>query len=109
MTAYGMRIVDWGSDVGPANRMERLGMRAAPTAAMRREPLVAPPAISFDHVVITRGDARIGPLSFSVAAGAMTAIRGGSEERRGGEECVSPCRTRWWPEHTKTETEVNYH
>ena len=58
--------------------MERLDMRAAPTATVRREPLVAPPAISFDHVVITRGDARIGPLSFSVPAGAMTAIRGPS-------------------------------
>src|SRR3546814_19161026 len=24
-----------------------------------------------------------------------------SEERRVGHECVSPCRSRWWPEHIK--------
>src|SRR3546814_12344646 len=32
------------------------------------------------------------------AAGAnVTPIR--SEERRVGKECVSPCRSRWWPSH----------
>src|SRR3546814_15368357 len=24
-----------------------------------------------------------------------------SEERRVGKECVSPCRSRWWPDHKK--------
>src|SRR3546814_11242305 len=28
-----------------------------------------------------------------------------SEERRVGKECVSPCRSRWWPYHYKTKKE----
>src|SRR3546814_18181807 len=28
-----------------------------------------------------------------------------SEERRVGKECVSTCRSRWWPKHTKTNTQ----
>src|SRR3546814_15464588 len=27
-----------------------------------------------------------------------------SEERRVGEECVSTCSTRWWPDHSKKKT-----
>src|SRR3546814_16309278 len=33
----------------------------------------------------------------------MTPLEGaeGSEERRVGKECVSTCRSRWWPDHVK--------
>src|SRR3546814_18864229 len=31
--------------------------------------------------------------------GRMTLTEERSEERRGGKECVSTCRTRWWPTH----------
>src|SRR3546814_12753057 len=33
-----------------------------------------------------------------VVAGHHVAIGGRAEERRGGKECVSTCRSRWWPD-----------
>src|SRR6056297_4053250 len=30
-----------------------------------------------------------------------------SEERRVGKECVSTCRSRWWPKHQKKKTNIN--
>src|SRR3546814_15375827 len=30
-----------------------------------------------------------------------------SEERRVGKECVSPCRSRWWPSHEKKKQEYS--
>src|SRR3546814_12787125 len=30
-----------------------------------------------------------------------------SEERRVGKECVSTCRSRWWPSHQKTKKKKN--
>src|SRR3546814_17705762 len=33
------------------------------------------------------------------ASGAARRERTRSEERRVGKECVSPCRSRWWPYH----------
>src|SRR3546814_11277709 len=33
-----------------------------------------------------------------------TGVAGRSEERRVGKECVSPCRSRWSPYHSKTNT-----
>src|SRR3546814_14166796 len=35
------------------------------------------------------------PVGAAFASGG----RSRSEERRGGEECVSACRSRWWPDH----------
>src|SRR3546814_15748195 len=40
------------------------------------------------------------------AARRMAASR--SEERRGGKECVSTCRSRWSPSHSKTKTYKSY-
>src|SRR3546814_12148828 len=35
----------------------------------------------------------------SASAGGVLELSVRSEERRGGQEVVSTCRTRWWPEH----------
>src|SRR3546814_13118916 len=32
-----------------------------------------------------------------------------SEERRVGKECVSTCRSRWWPYHSKKKTQTENH
>src|SRR3546814_11640670 len=40
-------------------------------------------------------------------AGAPTAYRQISEERRVGKECVSTCRSRWWPYHYKKKKNCN--
>src|SRR3546814_20162351 len=36
-------------------------------------------------------------------------IAGRSEERRVGKECVSTCRSRWWPYHEKKKTRSSEH
>src|SRR3546814_17435338 len=43
------------------------------------------------------GEQRVAPHRLEVGRGGRAAAR--SEERRGGEECVSTCRYRWWPAH----------
>src|SRR3546814_11596379 len=42
-------------------------------------------------------------LRFAIAATVIAVVLGGlrSEERRVGEECVSTCRSRWSPKHSK--------
>src|SRR3546814_18362790 len=41
------------------------------------------------------------PSSRILANMASSSMVGRSEERRGGNECVGPCRSRWWPTHKK--------
>src|SRR3546814_18845702 len=44
-------------------------------------------------------------LFYQVAHGHIEVrVFGRSEERRVGKECVSTCRSRWWPAHLKTNT-----
>src|SRR3546814_18538573 len=49
--------------------------------------------------IVFDGDAN----GFTLGPGRITAIRftrvERSEERRVGKECVSPCKSRWWPYH----------
>src|SRR3546814_15653302 len=42
-----------------------------------------------------------GPQWYDAVSPHLHAWYGRSEERRVGEECVSPCRSRWWPLHKK--------
>src|SRR3546814_18400384 len=42
-----------------------------------------------------------------VGAQFMPGFRVRSEERRVGRECVSTCRSRWWPYHEKKTTKQN--
>src|SRR3546814_4621066 len=76
-TAYEMRISDWSSDVCSSD----LG-----TAV-------------YDQTFEVPGK---GPQTFQVTAqvnGDAGTIKGRSEERRVGKECVSTCRSRWSPYH----------
>src|SRR3546814_18791419 len=48
----------------------------------------------------------LGPSNSNSSAGVLAIVmfsqsRDRSEERRGGKECVSPCRSRWSPYHYK--------
>src|SRR3546814_14261884 len=49
-------------------------------------------------VVLGLAPGAVGHLPLELAAGGV-AVR--SEERRVGKECVSTCRSRWWPHHYK--------
>src|SRR3546814_13378669 len=75
-TAYEMRISDWSSDVCSSDLL------AADCPG-----------------VLTISCRRFRPHTISSAARPSTAR---SEERRVGKECVSTCRYRWSPYHSKT-------
>src|SRR3546814_8457566 len=49
-------------------------------------------SVRMDHVVHATGSA-------GTQAGLVVGLRGRSEERRVGKECVSTCRSRWSPYH----------
>src|SRR3546814_8531165 len=86
-TAYEMRISDWSSDVCSSDLAEDLA-RQVPAAhhdALARRP----PELASDLVHVS---------SFFRTSG-LTRLRGRSEERRVGKECVSTCRSRWSSYH----------
>src|SRR3546814_11180194 len=103
-----MRISDWSSDVcssdlaGVVAAGSFVGCRAAPILALlvsRRERLCR----RDDHHVevaraqaldVLRGVDKARP-HLDAEAAQIEAER--SEERRVGKECVSTCRSRWWP------------
>src|SRR3546814_14036010 len=71
-TAYEMRISDWSSDVCSSDLRAAAGTRRCPAVAVPRYPV-----------------------------GLRRAVGHRSEERRVGKECVSTCRSRWSPYHSK--------
>src|SRR3546814_4387165 len=104
-TAYEMRISDWSSDVCSSDLAQTREVTAAFLAAgidprrhivfnQSQNPAHAELAWIFNCV------ARLGWLNrmtqFKEKAGKD---RERSEERRGGKECVSTCRSRWSPYH----------
>src|SRR3546814_3493113 len=116
-TAYEMRISDWSSDVCSADLRRGLAFGAGGeiVAALRNfgggglhrgravaeaGRHVAQRADGVVHVALHRGED-----TFVMAFDGMAEIAarqpgdhdGRSEERRGGKECVSTCRSRWSP------------
>src|SRR3546814_960849 len=93
-TAYEMRISDWSSDVcssdlNPETQRISLGMKQ----------LEADPweGVSAKYPVGTKFTGRVTNIT---DYGAFVELEPGierSEERRVGNECVSPCRSRWSP------------
>src|SRR3546814_2036211 len=76
-TAYEMRISDWSSDVCSSDLMTNLGGHDLETA--------------LDAFAGATGETPICFIAYTV--------KGRSEERRVGKECVSTCRSRWSPYH----------
>src|SRR3546814_15210402 len=101
-TAYELRISDWSSDVCSSDLREV-------QLAFRQPGRVAEMAIQ-EGDVVTAGtrmallDAQ--PYEDALAAAeAAVRVAQRSEERRVGKVCVSTCRSRWWPFHSKKKTE----
>src|SRR3546814_14791726 len=108
-----MRISDWSSDVCSSDLRDATVPGMLLDAAKKLAPL--DPALSretylhaLDTAIITGGlgDGR-GMVGVAEAAGAAPAPEGArSEERRVGKECVSTCRSRWWPYHQKKKRQL---
>src|SRR3546814_7960052 len=87
-TAYDMRMSDWSSDVCSSD--------------LWREIYWLAPAVAMTDCI-----AMIGAATASLSDEADQAFNTltrvprerRSEERRVGKECVSTCRSRWWPYH----------
>src|SRR3546814_4015187 len=90
-TAYEMRISDWSSDVcssdlknGSRTEFDPLKLQGSLQLALRKRPVSAEAVDAAIHRIeqklLSSGERR-------------------SEERRGGKECVSTCRSRWSPDH----------
>src|SRR3546814_5956727 len=87
-TAYDMRISDWSSDVCSSD------LRRAGVLRKKRNN----PCLSFSVAHHPgRHDARAHTPDTRKTPRRYTMSR--SEERRVGKECVSTCRSRWWPSH----------
>src|SRR3546814_5626594 len=91
--AYEMRISDWSSDVCSSD------LSAATTARSCSGPPDVPRRTATIEGIgfWTDGLPSWQAARDFIAGGAPLADR--SEERRGGKECVSTCRTRWSPYH----------
>src|SRR3546814_12189975 len=103
-----MRISDWSSDVCSsdlcalhcANEFRPLRARNAADRigsggkiALAAVGIILQPAEVGKHIVPTPSDcSRVGPV-------VIVTRQSRSEERRVGKECVSTCRSRWWPYH----------
>src|SRR3546814_19587632 len=97
-----MRISDWSSDVcssdlvlrGPQGTLFGKNTTAGVFSVYTKGPT---PEFSGDF---SASYANPEELRLEAGAGGMFADWGGrSEERRVGQECVSPCRSRWSPYH----------
>src|SRR3546814_6091374 len=92
-TAYEMRISDWSSDVCSSDLLLETAGYAALRARLEAEgrwPQLKPINITVQFL-------SAGKNKPTFASARITR----SEERRVGKECVSPCRSRWSPFHSK--------
>src|SRR3546814_9806316 len=103
-TAYDMRISDWSSDVCSSDLaavrllQQDFIWRAAPVRQrLALEIIIAGQTDEFHRV----GDILIEPCPQTPEAIILRKVarQARSEERRVGKECVSTCRSRWWPYH----------
>src|SRR3546814_20140697 len=92
-----MRISDWNSDVCSSDlHADPLWLRA------RQQPEIAATAVGALEVVDAL-EATVGELP-PQGEPSTRLPPGRSEERRVGQECVSTCRSRWSPYHSKKKT-----
>src|SRR3546814_2338587 len=102
-TAYEMRISDWSSDVCSSDLTESWPAPATPATGTRCRVAAMADRIAGAH---RRGQSRrrhrpcrLDPARHVVDQKGVLGERPRSEERRGGKECVSTCRSRWSPYH----------
>src|SRR3546814_7697589 len=86
-TAYEMRISDWSSDVCSSDLYD---------GAARGRQWFSTRGVDEDNRIERVAHALPALVDYIRAAQARL---GRSEERRGGKECVSTCRSRWSPYH----------
>src|SRR3546814_13944318 len=102
-----MRISDWSSDVCSSDLVEFLVLVAGHAVELEQpvfEALAVHQCEQSAHLV--QREAELATAAdegqpFDVP-GIVNALR--SEERRVGKECVSTCRSRWSPDHSKKKT-----
>src|SRR3546814_16416878 len=95
-TAYEMRISDWSSDVCSSDLEPTVALDKAAVAAV--EAAIAAQRAGGGMVVVSTN----APVALpDTAQLAMDDFAPRSEERRVGKECVSTCRSRWSPDHSK--------
>src|SRR3546814_1389834 len=99
-TAYEMRISDWSSDVCSSDlalisAIDRALHLCAQTLQFTRE---GPAQLNLQRFDLRDLLTEVREAVAEVGAGRAGWINR-SEERRGGKECVSTCRSRWSPYH----------
>src|SRR3546814_11500197 len=78
----------------------RANKAVADEIARAQPPLELPDFCRAKDRAILLGDGKtVGTGRFARAAGDVGGFSNSSEERRVGKECVSTCRSRWWPYH----------
>src|SRR3546814_4418779 len=98
-TAYEMRISDWSSDVCSSDLHVTVAMALAVAYLLGS----IPTSYIVVHLITGRdirtlGSGNPGMMNVWDNVGlAPAVVVGRSEERRVGNECVSTCRSRWWP------------
>src|SRR3546814_20886411 len=106
-----MRISDWSSDVCSSDlEITRLGVAKVsgrpPIATPNRVISASPRVISPARVLSPAP--KPSPMPTAIAMIFLSTPPSSqpreSEERRVGKECVSPCRSRWSPDHQKKKT-----
>src|SRR3546814_13755135 len=97
-TAYEMRISDWSSDVCSSDLARRPAVWIRAFRWARARKYIAPGTSSPCH--------RLPPSVTAARRGNLrkVAAETRSEERRVGKECVSTCRSRWSPYHSKNKS-----
>src|SRR3546814_19633641 len=96
-----MRISDWSSDVCSSDLNEVRIVAGVPHGA----DLLCHLGLRDDRLVVIVAATLGEDLVLQMASRDTGALEGAhrmrSEERRVGKECVSPCRSRWWPYNEK--------
>src|SRR3546814_19463817 len=106
-TAYEMRISDWSSDVCSSDLLAALALvlAAAPAAAQQAE--IYRPVTARDLYAGIMEGGLASWVQDPVQRTALSTYMARSEERRVGKECVSTCRSRWSPFHSKNKSDHN--
>src|SRR3546814_20580581 len=102
MTAYGLRISDWSSDVFSSDLLIERWLSPAVMLETARMFLIDPAGREQRHYApyspaTAHGDAAVRAAQTWLDAQYASVVR--SEGRRDGKECVSPSRSRWSAEH----------